>query len=310
MVAVRIFWWAWLLMKLAGAMLHGSLQFAIAPQGFPAGGLVFSSSRAGECGFAKAGLGLIPLLERADGNLLLQERSRSGRGETTLTKFALRGQQTIRCRSTHGKQLPSALIRDVKVLMPLQRLYQGREKWDESFGADPVGGVPDQEQRVLDFWSIAAKTWVPTRLLHLLGMVEEPPRVFTHISGGCYKGLKQRPFLGRRCLAVLRSHLVEHFPLDLIIQRIFHSPLLWKRASGDLFTEATGDSPVCPLKNLPLSLTNAMFFYCSRADERSSGLGGKTRANSWENVCLKRRKEDFREAMRLLKAGGYELRAL
>jgi len=34
-VAVRIFWWAWLLMKLAGAMLHGSLQFVIAPQRFP-----------------------------------------------------------------------------------------------------------------------------------------------------------------------------------------------------------------------------------------------------------------------------------
>jgi hypothetical protein len=34
-IAVRIFWWAWLLMKLVGAMLHGSLQFAIAPQRFP-----------------------------------------------------------------------------------------------------------------------------------------------------------------------------------------------------------------------------------------------------------------------------------
>ncbi len=33
------------------------------------------------------------------------------------------------------------------------------------------------------------------RLLHLLGMVEEPPGVFAHIAGGCDKGLKQRPFL-------------------------------------------------------------------------------------------------------------------
>ena len=41
--------------------------------------------------FHKAGLGLIPLLEGADGNLLLEERSRSSRGETMLTKFALRG---------------------------------------------------------------------------------------------------------------------------------------------------------------------------------------------------------------------------
>ena len=56
-------------------------------------------------------------------------------------------------------------------------------------------------------------------------------------------------------------------------------------------------------KSSSFSLTNAMFFSCSQADERSSGLGSKTRAKLWENVCLKRRKEDFREAMRLAKAG-------
>ncbi len=41
--------------------------------------------------------------------------------------------------------------------MSLKRLYQGREKGDEAFGADAVGGVPDQEQRVLDVRTIAAK---------------------------------------------------------------------------------------------------------------------------------------------------------
>ena len=43
------------------------------------------------------------------------------------------------------------------MLMPLQRLYQGREKGDEPFGADTVGGVPGQKQRVLDFRSILAQ---------------------------------------------------------------------------------------------------------------------------------------------------------
>jgi hypothetical protein len=49
---------------------------------------------------------------------------------------------------------------------------------------------------------------------------------------------------------------------------------------------------------LPIYIKYVMFFSCSRADERRCGLGGKTRAESWEYVCLKRRKEDFREAMR------------
>src|SRR5215469_14457550 len=47
------------------------------------------------------------------------------------------------------------------------------------------------------------------------------------------------------------------------------------------------------------SLTNAMCFSCSRADERRCGLGGKAKAKPWENICLKRRKEDFREALHL-----------
>jgi hypothetical protein len=68
-------------------------------------------------------LGRIPFLERADGNLLLQQRSRSCGGKAALTTFALGTQQAIRCRRTHGKQLPSALLRDVEVLMPLQRFY-------------------------------------------------------------------------------------------------------------------------------------------------------------------------------------------
>ena len=33
----------------------------------------------------------------------------------------------------------------------------GREKGDKAFSADAVGSILDQEERVLDFWSIAAQ---------------------------------------------------------------------------------------------------------------------------------------------------------
>ena len=46
-------------------------------------------------------------------------------------------------------------------------------------------------------------------------------------------------------------------------------------------------------KTSSFSLTNAMFFSCSRADERSCGLGGKASSESEEKRCLKRTKEDF-----------------
>jgi hypothetical protein len=60
--------------------------------------------------FQKAGSGLIPLLEGADGDLLLEQRSRSRGGEATLTLFALRGQQAIGCGCAHGKQLLAAFL--------------------------------------------------------------------------------------------------------------------------------------------------------------------------------------------------------
>jgi hypothetical protein len=92
---------------------------------------------------------------------------------------------------------------------------------------------------------------------------------------------------------------VEQCASCLITQRLFHAPLLWKRAAGDLFVEATDYSPYLPHKeSSSFSLTYAMCFSHSRVDERRCGLGGETRTALEEKRCLKRRMEDFREAMR------------
>jgi hypothetical protein len=53
-LAVRNSWLDSLLTKLAGAMIHGSLPLAIAPQRFPVERLVFSAFLAAGCGFARA----------------------------------------------------------------------------------------------------------------------------------------------------------------------------------------------------------------------------------------------------------------
>jgi hypothetical protein len=45
--------------------------------------------------FHKAGPGLLPLLEGADGNLLLEEHSRSRGGKATLSLCALRTQVVV-----------------------------------------------------------------------------------------------------------------------------------------------------------------------------------------------------------------------
>jgi len=56
---------------------------------------------------SQAGLGLLPLLERADRNLLLEQGSGSRRGEAALASFALGTQEAIRCGCAHGEQLPA-----------------------------------------------------------------------------------------------------------------------------------------------------------------------------------------------------------
>ncbi len=73
-----------------------------------------------EIRFQKAGLGLLPLLERANRDLLLQQRSRSRGGEAALTHPSLGTQEAISCRCAHGKELASTVLCEVKMLMPFQ----------------------------------------------------------------------------------------------------------------------------------------------------------------------------------------------
>ena len=106
--------------------------------------------------------------------------------------------------------MAAALIREVEMLMPLQRFDQRGEKRDEPFSADPVGSVPDQEQGVLDFWPVMAWARVLRGGLLHFRMVEEPHRVFAIVARRCHKGIQQFALLlDRRCLAVLREHMLK-----------------------------------------------------------------------------------------------------
>jgi hypothetical protein len=102
--------------------------------------------------FQEARSGFIPLLKGANRDLLLEQRFRSRGGKATTIQFAQRGQQAIRYCRAHGEQLFSALLRDVEVLMPFQCFNECGKKGDEAFG-----GVPGQEECVLDVWPIVAR---------------------------------------------------------------------------------------------------------------------------------------------------------
>src|SRR5205823_13636271 len=123
---------------------------------------------------------------------------------------ALRGQQAIRRRSAHRKEVASTFLCKVGALMPLQGFDERGEIGDESFGADAVGGVPDQEERVLDVWPVVARVLKLRWVLSFLRMVEEPHRVLAIVSCRCRKGIQKLAFLlDSRCLAILRNHVLK-----------------------------------------------------------------------------------------------------
>src|SRR5258708_10060864 len=70
----------------------------------------------------KARSGLLPLLEGAHWDLLFEQRSGSRCGEAALSQLALTSQEAIGCRCAHREKLISALLRQVEMLISLQRL--------------------------------------------------------------------------------------------------------------------------------------------------------------------------------------------
>jgi hypothetical protein len=94
---------------------------------------------------------------------------------------------------------------------------------------DAVGGMPDQEQCVLDLRPVMASARVLRGALPHLRMVEEPHRVFAIVAGRCCEGIEQLALLlDGRCLAILRDHLLKEFTLGLQTRFAFHVCLPWK----------------------------------------------------------------------------------
>jgi hypothetical protein len=85
-----------------------------------------------------------------------------------------------------------------------------------------------------------------------------------------------------------------HFPCGLKTLRPFHSSPLWKRQQVMSVLRRQTTHPCLRHETSSFfSLTNAMCFSHSRADERRCGLGGRIGVESEEKKGLKRTKEDF-----------------
>lgn len=73
--------------------------------------------------------------------------------------------------------------------MPLKRFDECGKKRHKTFGTDGVSDMPDQEQHVLDVWSILARTRTLRCRLPFLCMVEEPHDVRAIVACRGGKGI-------------------------------------------------------------------------------------------------------------------------
>jgi hypothetical protein len=118
--------------------------------------------------FQKTGLRLIPLLEGANGDLLLEQGSSTSRRKATLTLYARPTQKTIGGGGTHRKKLAATGIGQVKMSMPLQCLDMSRKIGHEPFRTDLIGVLPHEKQSTLDLGSESSLSPTLRRWLHLL----------------------------------------------------------------------------------------------------------------------------------------------
>jgi hypothetical protein len=65
-------------------------------------------------------------------------------------------QEAVCGGGTHREQLAVARLAQLQVPMPFQGLDEGWQKGDEPLATDAVGGVPDQEEGILDLSSVSS----------------------------------------------------------------------------------------------------------------------------------------------------------
>src|SRR3954447_6710956 len=93
-----------------------------------------------QIGFQKAGMGLIPLLERANGNLLLEQCASARRRKTTLPVCSRSTQKAVCGCGTHKEESAATGVHEVEVSLSFQCLDEGRKKRHAPFGLDLLPG--------------------------------------------------------------------------------------------------------------------------------------------------------------------------
>jgi len=93
--------------------------------------------------------------------------------------------------------------------MPLKRIDQGGQKRDQAFGADVPGGLPGQQQGLLDLRTVMGRTGAQDLVLALWRMIQEANSAFASVASERDELIEQQALVGQRSLLIARSDVPE-----------------------------------------------------------------------------------------------------
>jgi hypothetical protein len=136
-------------------------------------------------GLDEAGRGVVPIIEGADRNLVLEELARLGGGDTPwMVRLAVSSQDAVGSGSTNGEQLRSHVVGELEMAIALKARKQLRQEGDEALGTDEVGSGPGGKQGILDGRSVASLARALDRRWRKDGPSQETDGVLAGIAGG------------------------------------------------------------------------------------------------------------------------------
>lgn len=151
-----------------------------------------------EIGFHKTRLEILPIGEGPDRNLVFEQSAGPCPPPASLASLAHLIEQSVDCGRADPQELLSHGVSQAEMAKPFQHGDELRQKGDESFGAEAVGGLPDHDQRLLDrlcVVALAARRFSGCALRALGSLLQERDRVLAVVIGGGNKFVEDAWFV-------------------------------------------------------------------------------------------------------------------
>ena len=149
-----------------------------------------------------------------------------------------RPQRPVDRRRAHRQHAGADLRRQLQMPVPLHRLHQHRQQWPQPLAADPVGRLPQHDQRLVHRRVVHPASPLTLPVMRCLAATEQPHRVFPMVTRHRHELVQNPATLGPARAGIPVRHRRHQF----VSRRHAHPPHPSSRGSsplGSISNEAT-----------------------------------------------------------------------